>query len=139
MAAQLTLSTSQRLLAASTFARDRASGLVGGLHVDILSSLNVLNSTFLGGKNREGIVVSSGLANVVFSTILAADLGIGSTPNINLSNSILREVTCAPSVRDDGFNLQFQSTSCPGGIPTANPDMDPRMLRNNGGPTPTVA
>ena len=113
-------------LAASTFARDRASGLGGGLHVDILSSLNILNSTFLGGKNREGLVVSSGLANVGFSTILAADLGIGSTPNINLSNSILREVTCAPSVHDDGFNLQFQSTSCPGSIPTANPALDPR-------------
>jgi hypothetical protein len=79
------------------------------------------------------------LANVVFSTILAANLGTGSTPNLNLSNSILREVTCAPSVLDDGLNLQFQSTSCPGSIPTMNPDLDPRLLQNNGGPTPTVA
>lgn len=126
-------------LAASTFARDRAAGLGGGVHLDTLSSLNVLNSTFLGGKSREGIVVSSGLANVVFSTIFAADLGTGSAPNINLSNSILREVTCAPSVRDDGFNLQFQSTSCPGSIPTMTPDTDPRLLRDNGGPTPTIA
>ena len=126
-------------LSASTFRRDRAAGLGGGVYVDILSTLNVLNSTFIGGAHREGIVVSSGLANVVFSTILAADLGTGSTPNLNLSNSILREVTCAPSVLDDGLNLQFQSTSCPGSIPTMNPDLDPRLLQNNGGPTPTVA
>jgi len=126
-------------LSASTFRRDRASGLGGGVYVDILSTLNVLNSTFIGGAHREGIVVSSGLANVVFSTILAANLGTGSTPNLNLSNSILREVTCAPSVLDDGLNLQFQSTSCPGSIPTMNPDLDPRLLQNNGGPTPTVA
>ena len=126
-------------LSASTFTRDRASRLGGGVYVDVLSSLNVLNSTFLGGTHREGIVVNSGLANVVFSTILAANLGTGSTPNLNLSNSILREVTCASSVHDDGLNLQFQSTSCPGSIPTMNPDLDPRLLQNNGGPTPTVA
>lgn len=126
-------------IAASTFAKDRATGLGGGVHVDVLSTLNVLNSTFLGGERREGIVVSSGLANLVFSTILAADLGTGSTPNINLSNSILREVTCAPSVLDDGLNLQFQSTACPGSIPTMNPHLDPRLLQHNGGLTPTVA
>lgn len=126
-------------LSASTFARDRATGLGGGVHVDILSNLNVLNSTFFGGAHRDGIVVSSGLANVVFSTIFAANLGTGSTPNLNLSNSILREVTCAPSVLDDGLNLQFQSTSCSGSIPTMNPDTDPRLLQNNGGPTPTIA
>jgi predicted outer membrane repeat protein len=126
-------------LSASTFTRDRASRLGGGVYVDVLSSLNVLNSTFLGGTHREGLVVNSGLANVVFSTILAANLGTGSTPNLNLSNSILREVTCASSVHDDGLNLQFQSTSCPGSIPTMNPDLDTRLLQNNGGPTPTVA
>jgi len=126
-------------VAASTFTGDRASGLGGGVYVDTLGNLNVLNSTFLGGANREGIVVSSGLANVVFSTILAANLGTGSTPNLNLSNSILREVTCAPSVLDEGLNLQFQSTSCPGSIPTMNPDLDSRLLQNNGGPTPTIA
>lgn len=126
-------------VAANTFQRDRATGLGGGIYVDILSSVNVLNSTFLGGSSREGIVVNSGLANVVFSTILAADLGTGSTPNVNLSNSILREVTCASAVLDEGLNLQFQSTSCPGSIPTMNPDLDPRLLQNNGGPTLTVA
>jgi len=124
---------------AATFARDKAAGLGGGIYADILSSVNVLNSTFLGGSSREGIAVNSGLANVVFSTILAANLGTGSTPNLNLSNSILREVTCSASVSDDGLNMQFQSTSCPGSIPTMNPDLDPRLLQNNGGPTPTIA
>jgi predicted outer membrane repeat protein len=126
-------------VSASTFKRDGANGLGGGIYVDILSSLNVLNSTFVGGHSREGIAVVSGLANVGFSTILAANLGTGSTPNLNLSNSILREVTCAPSMLDDGFNLQYQSTSCPGSIPTMNPHLDTRLLENNGGPTPTVA
>jgi len=125
-------------LSASTFTNDLALGLGGGIYLDTLSNLNVLNSTFLGAANREGIVVSSGLANVVFSTIAAANLGTGSTPSIQLSNSILREVTCG-GVVDEGLNLQFQSTGCPGSIPVKNPDLDPRFLENNGGPTPTIA
>ena len=107
-------------LSASTFTRDRASGLGGGVYVDTLSNLNVLNSTFLGGVNREGIVVASGLGNVVFSTIVAANLGVGSTPTTHLSNSILREVTCAAIV-DEGLNLQFQSTGCPVSVPARIP------------------
>ena len=125
-------------LSASTFTRDRASGLGGSTYVDTLSNLNVLNSTFLGGVNREGIVVASGLGNVVFSTIVAANLGVGSTPTTHLSNSILREVTCA-GVVDDGLNLQFQSTACPVSIPVTNPQLDPQFLENNGGPTQTIA
>ena len=125
-------------LAASTFTNDRASGLGGAIYADTLSNLNVLNSTFLGGVNNEGIVVASGLGNVVFSTIVAANLGVGSTPTTHLSNSILRQVGCS-AVTDDGLNLQFQSTGCPGSIPTTNPDLDPRFLANNGGPTPTIA
>lgn len=125
-------------LSASTFTRDRASGLGGGIYADTLSNLNVLNSTFVGAANREGIVVASGLGNVIFSTIVAADLGVGSVPTTHLSNSILREVRCS-TVVDDGFNLQFQSTGCPGTIPNTNPDLDPRFLENNGGPTPTIA
>jgi predicted outer membrane repeat protein len=125
-------------LSASTFTDDRASGAGGGIYADTLSNVNVLNSTFVGAVNREGIVVASGLGKVVFSTIVAANLGIGSTPTMYLSNSILREVTCA-SVVDDGFNLQFQSTGCPESIPVMNPDLDPRFLENNGGPTPTIA
>jgi hypothetical protein len=74
----------------------------------------------------------------VFSTIVAASLGTGSTPTINQSNSILREAACSAIV-DDGFNLQFQSTGCPGTIPDTNPGLDPRFLENNGGPTPTIA
>jgi predicted outer membrane repeat protein len=125
-------------LSASTFTRDRASGLGGGVYVDTLSNLNVLNSTFLGGVNREGIVVASGLGNVVFSTIVGATLGVGSTPTTHLSNSILREVTCAAIV-DEGLNLQFQSTGCPVSVPSTNPLLDGRFLEDNGGPTPTIA
>ena len=125
-------------LSASTFTRDHASGLGGSVYVDTLSNLNVLNSTFLGGANPEGIVVASGLGNVVFSTIVAANLGAGSTPTTHLSNSILRQVTCATIV-DDGFNLQFQGSGCPVSIPATNPLLDPRFLENNGGPTPTIA
>jgi predicted outer membrane repeat protein len=124
-------------LAASTFTNDRASGLGGAIYGDTLSNLNVLNSTFLGGVNNEGIV-ASGLGNVVFSTIVAANLGVGSTPTTHLSNSIIRQVSCS-GVTDDGLNLQFQSTGCPGSIPAMNPDLDPRFLANNGGPTPTIA
>ena len=125
-------------LSANTFTNDRASGLGGSVYADTLSNLNVLNSTFVGAVNREGIVVTSGLANVVFSTIVGANLGVGSIPTTRLSNSILREVKCSAIV-DDGLNLQFQSTGCPGSIPATNPDLDPRFLENNGGPTPTIA
>ena len=107
-------------LSASTFTRDHASGLGGSVYVDTLSNLNVLNSTFLGGANREGIVVASGLGNVVFSTIVAANLGVGSTPTTHLSNSILRQVTCATIV-DEGLNLQFQRHRLPRQYPSHEP------------------
>jgi predicted outer membrane repeat protein len=124
-------------LSASTFTNDRASGLGGAVYTDQLGILNVLNSTFLGGVNNEGIVVASGFSNVIFSTIVAANL-VGSASTMDLSNSILRQVSCS-AIGDDGFNLQFQTTGCPGSIPSANPDLDPQFLANNGGPTPTIA
>ena len=133
------LNNSTLNISASTFTRDRASGHGGGVYVDTLSNLNILNSTFLGGSSHEGIVVSSGLGNVYFSTILAANLGTGSVPNLTISDSIVREVACTPSVIDGGYNLQFQSTDCPSSIQTMNPDLDPRFLQNNGGPTLTIA
>jgi predicted outer membrane repeat protein len=122
-------------VSASTFQLDRATQQGGGIYVDVLGDLKVINSTFVGGVSREGVVLASGGAEIVNSTLVTANLG--SQP-VTLSNSILRDVICT-NVQDDGLNLQFQSSGCPGSIPTTDPNLSPILLANNGGPTPTIA
>jgi predicted outer membrane repeat protein len=98
------------------------------------NDLSVINSTFLGGT----IHAQNGIAKVTFSTIVSSRL-FGPFPQFRVSNSILSGVNCA-GVADDGGNLVFQSApgaECPGHID--DPKLDPKLLQDNGGPTPTIA
>ncbi|SRR5579875_55013 len=130
----------------STFAQDRAGQGGEGIYADAGSTLNVINSTFIGGTDPDGIIVLyGGTSNIVFSTFFFSDLGEGlptgaPAPNLFVSNSILRAVTCeSNSVKDETGNIQYQSGGCPAGIPRLNPQFDPALLADNGGPTPTIA
>jgi len=125
-------------VSATTFSKDRAKQQGGGIYANALADLTVINSTFRGTADREGIVITSGGATVVNSTIVTATLGNQPAP-IEVRNSILRDVVCNPNVMDDMLNLQFQSSGCPSTIPIKNPDLDHSLLANNGGPTPTIA
>jgi predicted outer membrane repeat protein len=116
-----------------TFVRDK-----GGIYADSLSTLGVINSTFLGSTpSPEGITVASGSGNVTFSTIVLASLTGPGPTDFNLSSSLLREVTCS-NVLDDHNNLQQQSVGCPGTSET-NLGLSFPFLAANGGPTPTIA
>ena len=98
------------------------------------NDLSVINSTFLGGT----IHAQNGIAKVAFSTIVSSRL-FGPFPQFRVSNSILSGVNCA-GVADDGGNLVFQSVpgaECPGHVD--DPKLDPEFLKDNGGPTPTIA
>jgi len=123
-----------------TFANDASNFAGGGIYLDTSGSLKVLNSTFVGSSKLEGITIAKGSAEVVFSTLTAANL-VGNSPAVNspihLSNSLLKSVSCDSSVVDDGFNLQFSSAACPTSIPDMNPLL--ATLQDNGGPTPTIA
>jgi predicted outer membrane repeat protein len=124
-------------LSADIFSRDK-----GGIYVDDLGTLSIINSTFLGTfALLDGVTIASGTADVTFSTILLSNLS-GLVSGFNLSNSILREVRCNPNVADKGGNLEFQSqisgAECPSGN-VQDPKLDPSFLKDNGGPTPTIA
>jgi predicted outer membrane repeat protein len=118
------------ILSGDTFLRDRVY-----VNSVVESDLNVINSTFLGG----GIHVQAGAAKVTFSTIVSSRL-FGPPSQFSLSNSILSGVQCT-NVADDAGNLAFHSAmpgaGCPGHVD--DPKLDPEFLKDNGGPTPTIA
>jgi len=125
-----------------TFEHNLATGQGGGIYVDSFGELHVDNSTFVGltASNLEGIVVAAGgIGEIAFSTFYGALFGVG-LETINLRDSILQKVTCQPgSVFDESGNLKFESTGCPASVPVTDPDLDPFLLSNHGGPTPTIA
>ncbi len=128
----------------TTFEHDRSVAQRGAIYVDSFGSVNVDNSTFVGtggsGSDPEGIAVTAGgTAEIAFTTFYSASLGTG-LETLDLRDSILQMVTCqAGSVFDATGNIKFQTSGCPGSIPTANPDLDPFLLQDNGGATPTIA
>jgi hypothetical protein len=122
-------------------------GRGGGIFVNakgkLKGNLKVVNSTFLGTEEspREGININGGLGEVAFSTISLTTLeGPEIQPGqLTVSNSILHAVSCDKGILDEGYNMQFQTSGCRNSIPTMNPDLDPKGLADNGGPTPTIA
>jgi len=100
--------------------------------------LKVINSTFAGvAFAAENIESSSiGSAEIVNSTLFFANL----SGKFNLSNSILREVNCAGTVKDALYNLRYLTSGCPGSIPVMNPQfVKDGFLQANSGPTLTFA
>jgi predicted outer membrane repeat protein len=115
-----------------TFLRNK-----GGIYIDDLSNLNVINSTFLGSTPvPESVTVASGIGKVTFATIILAKLN-SPTSGLFLSNSLLLQDTCS-GAGDDSDNLQQHSTGCPG-LPETNLGLSSAFLADNGGPTPTIA
>ena len=59
-----------------------------------------------------------------------------------ITNTIMADNTsanCGGTITDGGHNLQSPGTTCGTTITTADPKLDPTGLRNNGGPTQTIA
>ena len=128
--------------------------------------LTVINSTFSGnhsdfayrfgapiGGGYGGAIYSSGTLQVTDSTLsgnsAAAASGGASIFITNqggaatVTNTIIAASTggnCSgASIVDGGHNLQFPGTDCGASIRSADPQLDPAGLRDNGGPTHTLA
>lgn len=122
-------------ISGDTFARN-----TGGIYVEALGTLNVINSTFLGDSGAlDGIHIISGSADVTFSTILLSSLSVLELSSFKLSNSILNVVTCANIT--DALHNQRNATSpdCPGVSSATTLGLASASLKGNGGATPTIA
>jgi hypothetical protein len=128
-------------------------------------SLEITNSTVYGngGYETAGGIISSGTLAITHSTItnnaLSSDYGEGEAGGIissgtaTLRNTIVannhvhREgmgtVNCSGTIIDGGYNIEDEA-SCGfsaenGSYPNTDPLLDPEGLKDNGGPTHTIA
>jgi hypothetical protein len=143
-------------IARSTFSSN--SGGIGGAIASGPGSLAVANSTFAGntaanngGAISNGIRAGSGSLSVINCTFTAnaAPTG-GGIANVSpgvLVNTLLADNdgggNCFGEIADGGHNLE-DGTSCgfsasKGSLSGTNPQLDAAGLRDNGGPTQTVA
>jgi hypothetical protein len=105
------------------------------------NAISVTNSTLTGNSTAQ--VLSSGAATVTGSTVAgSAGIGVSATGTTTVTGSILTSsggVNCAGVVTDGGHNISFPGSdvSCPPGFDSADPVLD--ILRDNGGPTQTMA
>jgi len=140
-------------------------GAGGGIY-NAGGTLTVTNSTFAGnsatneggGIESEGPpgAISAGTATVSFSTFWGNSAGLGAGISdfglLTVKNSILANnggQNCAPipsmqNATSDGHNLSDDGTcsfffSGPGDLDSTPAGLDPGGLKNNGGPTQTVA
>ena len=143
----------------STFASNSASIQGGGLVNAASATMNITNSTFAnnststngGGLDNFGIVT---ITNSTFANNSATVEGGGTFNNpasvVNLAQSIVANNTASTGANCFGSSLTTQSynlsndTSCfmdgvNNSIVTSNPGLDPLGLRDNGGPTQTIA
>ncbi len=136
----------------STFSGDSSDNL-GGAILNLGGTLTVGNSTFAGdsASGSGGSVFNTGTATVTNSTFSANRAatagGIESDGVLTIGASLLAgsvggNCYLGGTVHDLGYNLDdgatcgFASTGDLSGVP---PVLDPSGLRNNGGPTPTIA
>jgi hypothetical protein len=107
----------------STFDGNSATNYGGGIYNDFWGTLSVSNSTFSGNSATRfagGIFNSYGAPVTLQNTIVANSPAGGN---------------CSASITDDGGNLSYPDTTCPG--INGNPVLGP--LQDNGGPTRTMA
>ena len=121
------------------------------------ASLAIVNSTFtdnrasiLGGAIFAGTTGSEGSLTVTVTNSTfnknsgyAIDLNFDyERETLTLVNSIIANSTgenCFGPITDGGHNLQFPGMSCGETIPSVDPLLDPVGLKDNGGPTQTIA
>jgi predicted outer membrane repeat protein len=136
-------------ISSSTFAQNN-SGAGGAIFYQGNTNANPLkitNCTFYDAPSldtRDDLYVSSGTAQVTFSTSVNGGFQTINSGKINLRNTIAAaESICQgnpASYIDNGHNIQFSTApNCPATIPNVDPSLDPDGLQSNGGPTQTVA
>jgi hypothetical protein len=130
----------------STVAANTASNQGAGMQVQEFSSLTAVNSTFANegpvDQPAHGIHFVGSFANLISNTFYNAPLAVDGIVKGELRNSILfNSSICLGNLHDAGFNIQFPApfTTCETSIPVVDPMLDPGGLKNNGGPTQTIA
>jgi Right handed beta helix region len=116
---------------ALTFANGQA-GDGGGLFADANSTVRISNSTF---ANNSATSQGGAFFNSLGKLRIGQSIVANNTPGGNCSPS--------GSITDTGYNLS-NDTSCGfttanHSMPNTNPQLDPAGLKNNGGPTQTIA
>ena len=132
----------------STFSDNIAE--IGG--IDNFGILSVINSTFSDNSGEVGGIGSGGTLTVTNSTF-AGNSVVGGVPGAGgiagtgiLKNTIFASSgsggNCSGTFTDNGYNIS-DDTSCgftaSGSRNSTNPLFDPAGLKNNGGPTQTIA
>jgi len=141
----------------STFSGNSADH--GGAAIYNNGTLSVTNSTFSGNSTvqGDGTIYNSGTARLTNCTLSENGGAVSNVPicgmfgcrgSITLTNTIIAE-SAGPScgatdlftvpITDGGHNLQWPGTSCGETIPSLDPLLDPAGLKDNGGPTQTIA
>ena len=145
----------------STFAGNSAGGNYGGGAIVNGGTLTVTNSTFSGNSaGPAGGALYNWFAATLTNCTLSENggaisnaqicsmFGCGAFASVTLTNTVIAEsagVTCrqdfggGPSFTDGGHNLQWPGTSCGETIQSLDPKLDPNGLKDNGGPTQTIA
>ncbi len=141
-----------------TLKGNSAASFGGGIH-NYSGTVKLTNCTLSG--NSAGSF-GGGIANHVICDILCPECGSvvvtnstfsGNGANVgaggidgrcptSVTNSIIASssgANCGGGVTDGGHNLQFPGTSCGTTIPSLDPLLDPAGLKDNGGPTQTIA
>ncbi len=141
----------------STFEGNSTGGFFGGgAIVNTFGTLTVTNSTFEGnstGANGGGIATTDDstltVTNSTFSGNSAAGMGgaISNAGTAEFLNTIMANSpsggNCSGKITDGGFNIDDGST-CGFNVannskPMTNPLLDPMGLKDNSGPTETIA
>ncbi|HEX9665887.1 MAG TPA: choice-of-anchor Q domain-containing protein [Thermodesulfobacteriota bacterium] len=144
----------------STFEGNIGNSSSGG--IDNEGNLIVINSTFSGNSTGMfgqggGITNVGGIAGVTLTVInstftgnSAANGGGGIINSMGASAELLNTImadnpggNCLGTITDGGFNIDDGATCgfmvANNSLPNTNPELDPTVLQDNGGPTQTIA
>ncbi len=141
-------------ISASTFSGN-SSGNLGGAILNLGGDLTIGNSTFSGDSaaGSGGAMFNTGTAGITNSTFSANRAvtggGVESDGTLTIGASLLAGSSATGgncylggSVHDQGYNLDDGVTcgfGAAGDLSDVPAVLDPSGLRNNGGPTPTIA
>jgi hypothetical protein len=128
---------------------EMGGGAGGGIAIAFdTTAVTVSNTTFTGNRAEDagsGIAVAGGtltLTNSTFADNSGRDIqnGLfdGELGTVTVNNTIIAG-NCLGPIIDGGHNLQWPGTSCGETIPSLDPVLDPAGLKDNGGPTQTIA
>jgi cysteine-rich repeat protein len=134
------------------------AGAISNIGTITLANCTLSGNSVVDGANRGGGAISNGggTARLTNCTLNENGAAIWNGPSCNmfgrgcvygsvtLANTIIAE-SAGPScggtdpITDGGHNLQFPDTSCGETISSLDPLLDPAGVKNNGGPTQTIA